>query len=322
MKRYSMDGTYTAVPGTRMKQIFLPVVDSMEKNTMWGRLHLRIRLVGSGLCHVYVLSDNKKDEIGHLLGSEETPDEKKAEFFYAYGRKAGTNCENMLLYEMRGRFLWIYIELTCSEKAVVDDIFIENPGDEFLQMFPEVYREPGGFFQRYLSVMSTLYRDMQKSIDEGAGLLDEREADRRLIRLYMRWLGFDGARHGLTEQEERALLRDLYWLNRRKGTKAAVLKLCHIFTGGEPVLMFMNGRELFLAFEERPGAFGEILSKARKLSDILKRFLPAGTGVRIVCGKEPAGCDGHTCLDINGSIETMPEGALDKGMQCGRCICV
>ncbi|BDF04139.1 hypothetical protein [[Clostridium] hylemonae] len=316
MKRYSIDGRFTADAGREAKRIFLPVTDSMEKNTVWGRLHVKMQLPAKGLCHVYVMAGNEKDDIERLLNDRAEPEEKKAELFDTYGRKAGTNSENMLLYEVQGRFLWIYIEILCSGSGAVYDIFLENPGDEFMQMFPEVYREPGGFFQRYLSVLSTLYRDMQRKIDGSAGLLDEASADRDLVRLYMRWMGFDGARLGLTEKEERALLGNLYWLNRRKGTKAAILKLCAIFMEEEPMILLMEDRELYLAFREAEP------EKAKKLSNILRRFLPAGIRVRIICGQEPARCGGHFFLDINSSIDTLPAGALDTARQYGRSIII
>ncbi|KMZ53599.1 hypothetical protein [Dorea sp. D27] len=315
MKRYKVDGTFSVMPGTETGRVFLPVTDSMEKNTMWGRLHTRMRLPEKGLCHIYTLAGNDREEIEQLLRCTEAGPDKKAGLFYTYGRKAGTNSEDVLLYDMRGRYLWIYIEVAGPGRAVLDNIFIENPGDEFMQMFPEVYQEPGGFFQRYLSVLSTLYRDMQKKIDESASLLDEETADRELVRLYTRWLGFDGARLGLSEKEERMLLMNLYWLNRRKGTKEAVLRLCDIFMEAGPNVMEVGKEELFLAFERQADA-----DRNKKFARILGRFLPAGLRVRIVCGKEPACCDGHMYLDVNGVIAPFPEGALDTGEQCGKCV--
>lgn len=314
MKRYKVDGIFSVRPGAETGRIFLPPVDSLEKNTMWGRLHIRMRLPEDGLCHIYTLAGNDQVMAGQRLDSADVDPDRKAGLFHTYGRKAGTNSENVLLNDMSGRYLWICIEAMGSGKAVFDEIFIENPGDEIMQMFPDVYQEPGGFFQRYLSVLSTLYRDMQSKIDESASLLDGENADRELVRLYARWMGFGGVRLGLTEKEERMLLLNLYWLNRRKGTKAAVLRLCDIFMEAGPNVMDVAKEELFLAFEQQPDPV-----RSEKFSRILKRFLPAGLRVRIVCGQEPARCDGNIFMDVNGVLAPLPEGCLDTGAQCGRC---
>lgn len=314
MKRYTVDGIFSVRPGAGTGRVFLPPADSMEKDTMWGRLHIRMRLPENGLCHIYTLAGNNKEMAEQLPDSAGADPDKRAGFFHTYGRKAGTNSENVLLSDMRGRYLWIYIEAAGPGKAVFDEIFIENPGDEFMQMFPEVYQEPGGFLERYLCVLSTLYRDMQRKIDESASLLDAESADRELVRLYTRWMGFGGVRLGLTEKEERMLLLNLYWLNRRKGTKAAVLRLCDIFMETGPNVMDVAKEELFLAFEQQPDP-----GRGEKLSRILKRFLPAGLRVRIVCGQESACCDGHIYMDVNGMLAPLPEGSLDTGAQCGRC---
>lgn len=306
MKRYTIDGTFLLGEYGKTQCLFLPVVDSMEKGSSWGRLHVDLKLSRKGICHIYVIADDTKPVIDEGL--------EKTVYFYTYGKKAGTNCCDMLLNEQRGRYLWICIEAVAGG-AELNGIFLENPGDEFMQMFPEVYQEPGGFFQRYLSVMSTVYRDMQNKIDDSAHILDAGVTDRELVRRYMRWFGFSAVRAGLTPGEERMLLPELYWLNRRKGTKAAVLRLCNIFLEAEPAAMYVKDGQLFLLFT------GEMQTNmAEKFGSILNRFLPAGCKAQIVWGREPSTCDGHCYMDINGRIYEAPQGALYEEHMCGGCV--
>lgn len=306
MKKYTIDGTFFLGEYGKTQCLFLPAVDSMEKGSSWGRLHVDLKLSRKGICHIYVLADDTKPAVDSCM--------ERAAFFHTYGKKAGTNCCDMLLNELRGRYLWICIEAAAGG-AELGGIFLENPGDEFMQMFPEVYQEPGGFFERYLSIMSTIYRDMQGKIDGSAHILDVDVTDRELVRRYMRWFGFSAAGAGLTPQEERLLLPQLYWLNRRKGTKAAVLRLCNIFLGMEPAVMYVKDSQLFLLFTR------EINHRTiEKFRSILDRFLPAGCKAQIVRGKEPAGCDGHSYMDINSIICAVPPGALDEEKVCGSCV--
>ena len=52
-----------------------------------------------------------------------------------------------------------------GEGVSIGNIRVEAPGDNFMQTFPEVYREKNSFFHRYLSVYSSIYNDFQEKLD-------------------------------------------------------------------------------------------------------------------------------------------------------------
>lgn len=298
MKRYSISTPYTLELQGEARYCFLPVIDSMEPGCRWGRLHIDMRLPSNGICHVYAAA---KDE-------DEQPNFRKE------GRNVGTNCSDMLLFQEQGRYLWICVELLGCGRAGLKDIYVVRPGTELLLIFPEVYQEHGTFLERYLAIFSTLYEQMQEKIEGSEGLLDCRKADRSLVRRYLGWMGLGSLKAGLTEDEERRLLTDLYWLNRRKGTRAAAFKLAELLLGQGPIIMEARGRELWMIFREEKRE-----DEKQKFMAVLKEFLPAGMKANLVCGKQVACCDSHAYLDLNGAIYEHPEGTVDRGQAVGMC---
>lgn len=182
-------------------------------------------------------------------------------------------------------------------------------------MLPEIYRDNGTFLERYLAIFSTIHEDMQRKIEDSAGLLECEKADAKLIRLYLGWLGLENMKAGLKEEEERLLLANLYWLNRRKGTRAAALRVAELLLGQEPAIMEARGEELLMIFREAKKE-----DEKQKFLAVVKQFLPAGLKVVLVCGKGMACCDRHAYLDLNGMLDALPEGVLDAGQTLGACM--
>ena len=73
--------------------------------------------------------------------------------------------------------------------------------------------------------------DFQEKIDNVAELLNVETAPVQLLPVFCRWMGLDVSGDFLTEERMRTLVREAYQLNRTKGTKETLLRVCEIVLG-------------------------------------------------------------------------------------------
>ncbi len=125
-------------------------------------------------------------------------------------------------------------------EGCIKDMVLYNPGDNFMQTFPEINQEPGGFFHRYMSVFSTLYFEMGQAMEGMETYLDVNLAPDFMLPNLARWLGIDIPQGLLEENTFRKFLREAYDLNRRKGTKEAMSRIVELMLGVKPVIVEGN----------------------------------------------------------------------------------
>ena len=82
--------------------------------------------------------------------------------------------------------------------------------------------------------------DFQEKIDKVADLLDIDTAPMELLPVFCGWMGLDVSGDFLTEERLRTLVREAYHLNRTKGTREALLRVCEIILGEKVVILEKN----------------------------------------------------------------------------------
>lgn len=279
-------------------------LDGVKFGTVWGRLVLSMRLQKGSICTVYGIASDREA----LTAQEESNRWEK-------GCRLGINAQNLLLDTLCGRYLWIGIELVRGDAYTIRDLLVETYNGEFLEMFPKVYQESGAFFQRYLSIFSGMYTDLDQKIEHAPKLLDLDHAPRKLLNVYLEWMGMSGKMTALPEQIKRKLLKELYQLNRRKGTKQAFLKITEIVLGEEAVVFERGAQEIVVMTNQRRRQ-----KKAEILQMLLEEYKPVRSKIQLVFGGEPLKLDGMARLGMETALMDYPEARLDGEAVLEKCM--
>ncbi|MBO5292129.1 MAG: hypothetical protein J6B10_02990 [Lachnospiraceae bacterium] len=309
------------------RRIFLPALVAEKKGHRWGRLHLEYELSEEAVCRVWAFAADEKEAVEACFEDAEASERKL--LFEREGHLCGVNCQDMLLYELCGKYLWILIEVSGSSGGVLRNIRVEGIGDSFLNTFPEIYREEGGFLHRYLSVFSTLYQDFQREIDEVHKWLDLDTAPRQFLYQYAEWLGMELDGEFLEEELLRELVKNAYALNRIKGTREAVSRLVEMVLSKEAVIVERGLLQVKLEEEEKEvynrlygdspqdvtvlvQCDGQEKEKARLLF-LLKQFKPVRTRLSLVFLSEQSRMDSYCYMDRNAKLYQASEASIDRG---------
>lgn len=320
--------------------VFFGRLNSMKEGTAWGRFQMRASLPEGSVLIVRaiamdaeVLEDGGKID-GYLLDDGEDIS-GKLRFFEVSGCEKAVNAENVLLYRLKGQYLWLCVEILGAGGGEIGGLRVMNPGDRFMRTFPDIYQEEGGFFHRYMSIFSTIYSDLQQKIDTAYKYLDLDLAPVGLLRIYAGWLGLDIQGEILEEAALRRLLKSAYELNRIKGTRGAVEKLIRIMTGRDAVIVERN--LLDDAVSGVKNVYDRLYGKGRQdvtvliqgeageqlraqLNWLIRQYRPVRSRIRLVFYGECSSMDTYCYMDINARLYQAPEAALDGGMRLGGAV--
>jgi len=333
----SEGGRLYAEPGFAQRCLYLRGLNGVRRDAQWGRLHYEAEFSENMVCTVYVAALNE-DSFYHngvltaiddfLCSPAESP-EIKRRFLERAGAKRCVNRKDILLYELSGKYLYIALELLGDGEAFVSGMRIEQQGDNFMNTFPEIYRERNSFFHRFISVFSSMYNDFQMEIDNVSDILDLDSCPQELLLTYGRWLGLALPDEFAQEPWLRALVKEAYSLNRMKGTKWAVGRVCEIVLGEKVIVLENNVARNYIREEERE-MYRKLYGSSRYdvsilvrrfvperakvgLMFLLEQFKPARSRIRAVYLQDSSILDQYSCLDINARALREENGKLDGG---------
>ena len=312
--------------------LILGVLDSFCKGFTWGRLHFSAQLPKDCVVILQGFAQDGEEEAAgklndFLLAKSISPQEKRDCFSRMVGIRS-VNHTDILLYELTGQYLWLYLEVAGEGEGCIRDMVVYNPGDNFMQTFPEIYQEPGGFFHRYISIFSTLYQETGQAFAGLGRYIDFDRAPAFMLPVLAEWLGIQIPEGFLEEGVFRRFLKEAYGLNKKKGTREAVIEIVELVIGVRPVIVEGNclsksvrgdGREIFrrlfgcdmwitvLIFY--PGR-ERIREQMRCL---LPQFMPARSRLRLVFCRECSTLDSYCFLDKNARLAGGGFAAADGG---------
>lgn len=285
-------------------RIYIRRLDGVKFGTVWGRLVLNMSPQKKNIYTVYGIASDQET----LTVQEECKRWEK-------GCRLGTNAQNLPLDTLCGRYLWIGIELVRGDAHTIKNLLVETYNGEFIEMFPKIYQESGAFFQRYLSIFSGMYTDLDQKIENAPKLLELDHAPRKLLNVYLEWMGMSGKMTALPERIKRKLLKELYQLNRRKGTKQAFLKITEIVLGEEALIFERDGQEIVVMTNRRREQ-----KKAEILQMLLEEYKPVRSKIQLVFGEEPLKLDGMARLGMGTVLMDFPEARLDGEAVLEKCM--
>lgn len=330
------DGSLRACEKAVSHYLYLKAIDSGRADSEWGRLSLDIRRSEDMICYLRVTALNedsfyregKPVRIEEFLCDVEETHSIKKEFFSRIEAQRFVNREDMLLYSLKGRYLYLMLELVGEGSCEIGGLRIDVQGDNFMYTFPAVYQERNSFFHRWLSIFSSLYNDFDEEIDHLPALLDLDSCPAEYLPVYASWLGVDVGTDFLSEAILRPLVKEAYALNRMKGTKAALERVAEIVLGEKVQVLERNVMADYIEPEQMADferLYGDSvhdvtilvkealpeLTKTRLLF-LLNQFKPARARLHIISVQREGVLDDYAYLDMDARIAGQKKGTLDE----------
>ena len=333
-------GTIKATEGEERHRIYLRHIDSGMRDCKWGRMKFEATLSEEMVLIVRVFASDEEEFVrggkiqtfdSFFLDRKE-PAIYKQKVYEAAKATKHINSKDMLLYEQRGRYLYIYLEVMGSGEAELGEIEIWTPGDNFYGTFPEIYRNEGEtFFHRYLSIYSSLYGDLQEKIEHLYEYIDIDTAPAGILPVFAQWLGIEVEGNFLEEERLRRLLKVGFQLSKVKGTRQAIEGVIGIFIEEPVIIVEQNqkgekgdarSRGIYeRLYGSNPYEFTVLINRAgdeklhAQLMFLINQFKPLRSQVNIVFLGECGGMDAYCYLDINAKMHETAAGQLDMKQQ-------
>ncbi len=318
--------------------LFLRGIDSMDREAPWGRLFFDLETEGDVICCAYAVAlDNN---IVEYQGKEVILDDfltddsiTVADRFYMLkdlGTRRYVGENDILLYEYSGRYLYVAIDIKGDGEARISNMVVDSTGDNFMNTFPEVYRERNSFFHRYVSIFSSIYNDFGRDIESLPEILDLNTCPVEMLIEYGSWMGIDLKGGFLPEDVIRNIVKESYELNKMKGTKKGLLRLMTLILGEEPVIIEHNLVRAWLNEEnnEYPpdfkpkGIYDVTILVNKRITEELRhqiiymvdQFKPVRTRINIAQMDENVIIDSNTYLDVNSKLPEKKNAILDGSL--------
>ena len=229
--------------------------DSMEFETVWHRLRINIdlpsgavyklKIYASDHPEVYVPSRDsrgmEKVNLIEYLSNEKIDVHRKVDLFDDIGAKCYKNPSDVILYEFKGKYLWICLEfINYGQKPIrVSSIKIEFPKVSFIDYLPDVYKEEENnskFLERFLAIFQSIYVDLEDKIDYTPIKYDMDRTTKDFLSWIGDWLSLKNASIW-SEEKLRKLVKEATKIYKMKGTKRAVAKMIKEYLGVEPIIV-------------------------------------------------------------------------------------
>ena len=301
-------------------------IDGIEEGALWGRFHMDWELADDMLVIVHIVATDDErmliDEQQINIKDEFSDGEKsigeKLRLMEMLGAKRVLNTKDTLLYDLKGRYLYLMIEVCGLGEGHLTHLFVDNQEDILSHINSEICQEQGSVYHRYMSIFSAAYMNFQDRIKQISNVLDVDTAPLQMLPMFAGWMGLEISTEFFTEEILRKLVKEAYKLNRVKGTEESVSRICEIVLGEKVVVLDRN------ALPENPIeentevcgiAYGEgsydvtILvqshiseSQKSQLMYLLNQFKPVRCRLNLKCLEQNGNFDSHIYMDMNATI--------------------
>lgn len=339
------DGSLCTQEDCEQHRAILAALDSAQEDCPWGRFTFRAQMEGEAVLTVRAYASNEPVlldgtrllSVNEFLLDPNEPPRRKRKLFEAAGGIRQVGGSDMLLYGQTGRYLWLWVEITGAVQARLDGLRVLVPGDNFYRTFPALYRndQPDtSFLHRYLSIFSSMYNDLQDTVDGLSRYLDLDTAPAEALPLFASWLGLELDGNFLDEDSLRALLKIAPQLIAAKGTRRAIELVTSLFVD-EPVCLvernLLDRTQLSTAsklYGQTPYDFTLLIPRTSdellhaRLRFLVDQFKPIRSRAHIVFLGDEGGLDAFSYLDLNAKILQVTTGSMDDGHSYSGMTCL
>ena len=224
------------------------IFDSGERGMTWHRLIIGTENCGNEDFRITVYTSDS-DEIKYngrpvpltvLLHDDSLSLNDKVKAFAPYAKKNVSGVTDIMLHDISGQYLWIFIETysVSSAPAEIKNIQIFLPSQSWIDSLPMIYRtnDSEHFLERYLGVFQTLYEELDSQIANIADRFDPQCTESEFLGWLCEWLDVsDGDLW--PEDNLRLLLMTAVDLYRKRGTRESVEKMIGLYLGEKPLII-------------------------------------------------------------------------------------
>ncbi|MDR1364866.1 MAG: hypothetical protein LBJ32_04495 [Oscillospiraceae bacterium] len=315
--------------------IFFQSLDSCEQETVWHRLRINynmpenskliVRLYSSDIkeTSIVVGGQRRRVNLDDFFVSNYDP-HVKIEAFENIGALVLDNPNDISLYSLTGRFLWICIEslnYSSLESINLHDLRIEFPRSTFIDYLPEVYQrtDNNSFFSRFISIFQNIYLETEEIIDSIPGYFEPGN-NKEFLDWIGKWFGIENT-IVLNKDDLSLMVSTAVETFKIKGTKRSVSEMIEKYTGEKPVIVekfdvtqvqhYENDRQTFDAlFGKNNFVFSVILHEKNikdekcyaNILNLVENVAPINTICKLVVLSEDIFLGYHCYLGINSRI--------------------
>lgn len=322
--------------------------DSFQDENIWHRLRLDAKIPQNAILKLKIYAsdsldtlvpgkteygDNKISMDEYLLDTD-VPIEEKIKLFDYLEAKEFENPSDLVLFEFKGRYLWICMEFINYNSDVIEisKLKLEITGMSFVEHLPQIYRggnKKDSFLSRFLFIFQSLYMDLNDEIDGMPRLFAPDQVDEKFLNWLAQWFSIEDV-YIWGEEKLRILLKNIVELYRIKGTKESIKKIIEIYLGEVPVIVEqfeVTDNDYYGKSKENiENLFGDngyiftVIIKTNKniesetyaeLMKIINRFKPIDTICNLVILNNEIYLDYHCYLGINSYMESNKNIVLD-----------
>ncbi len=317
------------------------IFDSTERDMTWHRLLIHTKNCFEEDIRVTVFASDKNEleykgrtcSLYDIFedGSLSLDDKLKA--FAPFAVRKTSGCTDMLLHDVRGRYLWVLIEQysSSSSGAKIVDVRIFLPAASWIDYLPRIYRTSDNdthFLERYLGIFQTIYEEIDSEIEDIAHRFDPESAESDFLRWLAGWLDINDT-SVWSEQQLRTLVLSAVRLYRMRGTKQALSEIIELYTGEKPFIIegfeikdvaasIPNGKLLLEMYGGNPYTVTVLVSPGHDI-EVIRRIalemLPITAELNLVELDPYVFLDNYTYLGVNSSLGYFRPAALDGGSQ-------
>lgn len=227
------------------------VLDSQETDMEWHRmvLHLHNQGYTSYQISIYAanslernIGDGEKNLEEIVLDGNMTVEEKK-DILQPYLQKSIQKTNDILLHEIKGRYLWFMVEadLQMNQELEIEKIQIYFPRQSWIPYLPEIYQseDKNMFFERFLAVFQTMYEEVNEEIQNVPYLLDIDNTGKEFLEWLAKWLDISES-YVWSREQLRSLMKNAIRLYKIRGTRQAVREFVKLYTNGDEPYIIEN----------------------------------------------------------------------------------
>ncbi len=323
------------------KGIFVSrILDSRQTEMHWHRLRFRGNEQQLAAIRLSIYAGNQRRfmfkgrdmDLEDFIRCGEVLWEEKLRCMNPWLQKQETGQDEMLLHEVRGRYLWFVVEMYPQQGMDgIHDIQVFFPGQSWIEYLPEIYQkeDKDTFLERYLGIFQTVYEDLDEEIRQASSRFDLEAAQGEDLIGLARWLGIENS-YIWPEKKLRLLLGNGVSLYQRRGTRQGMIDFITLYMGEPPFLvenhrlqyfrkdrrryerlLRLYGSEAYsftvLVREEAAGTPG----KQKALVQLIEEIKPVHMEWRLVILKPFLFADRYSYLGINSVLGKYRSLALD-----------
>ena len=297
-----------------------PMFDSTDYEGTWHRL----RLEGTfSNCKYEVIAAATDVNLEETITDEALDFSDKLELLKDYGYVRKVNTDDMLLHNLQGRYLWVFIKVTGSKidsSFKIEGFSVEFPHGSFVEYLPEIYQdERNSFFERYMAVLQSLYEDLEQEVDFVPRYLDYETAPDVNLKLFAEWTGRWNENGRWTPEQLRYLIRNLQSIQCGRGTWTVMEKMIYLMTGQKAAVIehfrwkdwadkdSVHLKEYYKKYKNDEDTFVVVIDATEKevgmsertLEKMLEDYTPLGMNCKVLYLKKKSLMDSQAYLEEN-----------------------